>query len=754
MTDVTHRYDFDVAVVAPLRAGGSVQRSTAALLSTVTGAGLTALVIDSTDTTLRQAFRRTAATEIMRLLSSPLVELAGPGHQGRAQLVVVFHAEVSRPPSALRSAIHASRAVIVASSPGSTATAGACAADPTALMVGHDNETTRESWLDALETQVRVAAQAESVHWAAMTPGDCDWLADQGLLGRDLEPWPSGISSRALAAAPRTGPAEGRTRVGRHIVTTEPVWPKNLWAIRRHLPGTDQWDVRIFGPHARLVRQVEDVPKNWFLHAVAGPRDLGQLDFWVALTQNSQEILADPAVHEALAAGLVVILPPKDELRAAFGDAVVYADATGVRGQINFLAAQVDHYERQSSKALDFADSNSAHSLMNRLTESGVNGPLAPPPNPVPRPSPRSGRRRFRLALVTSNGAGMGHLTRLLAIARRLPDQVEPVFISLSQAVDVVASFGYTYAYIASKSETGLSAGEWNAYCEARFTEELNRLTPDALVFDGTWPYRGLTTAARQTGTPMIWSRRGMWRMSAGDRSLAHSKLFDLIVEPGEFAAEADRGATTRVADARQVDPVTVLSREELLPRDEARRRLGIDTEQQVVLITLGAGNLNDINTTTTDVIDAFKEHLPGWRILLTSNPLSMADSSYDGVESVQIYPIAEYANAFDLTVSATGYNSFHEWISACVPTLWMPNTSTQTDDQVARGRYAEDAGIGLSLEDPGREQIFEAVRRLAIPGNIEQMRRTLEARQLGNGAAAAAALITRQIMEGQVTDD
>ena len=153
-------------------------------------------------------------------------------------------------------------------------------------------------------------------------------------------------------------------------------------------------------------------------------------------------------------------------------------------------------------------------------------------------------------------------------------------------------------------------------------------------------------------------------------------------------------------------------------------------------------------------MISALKEHLPHWRIFLTSNPLSMADSSYSGVESVQIYPIAEYANAFDLTVSAAGYNSFHEWISAGVPTLWMPNTSTQTDDQVARARYAEQTGVGICLEDPDREAIFRAVERLAVPEAIEQMRRRLEERTSDNGAGAAAQLIARLITEGQDTDD
>ena len=42
--------------------------------------------------------------------------------------------------------------------------------------------------------------------------------------------------------------------------------------------------------------------------------------------------------------------------------------------------------------------------------------------------------------LLSSNGAGMGHLTRLLAYARRMPADVHRHVVSLSQAVPVVGA--------------------------------------------------------------------------------------------------------------------------------------------------------------------------------------------------------------------------------------------------------------------------------------------------------------------------
>lgn len=733
---VTHQ--FDVAVVAPLRGHGIAQRSFETTMEALVEAGLSTVVIDSTDTSAK-GIRRTAPAGILHLLRSPLLRLGGPGHLGRVQTALVFVTHDAKPPAQLRSSVHADTSVVIIADQPAVDTDPAGAADV--------SETIPVSGPNQILEQVRVATRTDRILWAAGSQPVLDALT------RDLPPeaglgiWPYGPGMEGRSAVPRQGSPESRPVLGRHIVTAEPAWPEDELEIRRMLPTTADWDVRLFGPHARMLRTLGRTPPHWSLHSVVGPQDLDQLDFWIPVTRKTAQILEDPAVYQAMAHGVVPILPAS--LRPVFGSGAAYAGPHGTRSLVRKLHADQRLYQRHSRLAVEHARSISRDRLHDVLHRCGLHAAIAPQPDPAPTPAPRDGRERFRLALVTSNGAGMGHLTRLLAIARRLPAYVEPIFISLSQAVDVVSAFDYPYAYIASRNETGLAPSAWNDYSRTRFEEELRRFTPDALLFDGTWPYRGLVAAAKSTDTPMIWSRRGMWKGQAGDRSLAHSKHFELIVEPGEFSASADRGATTRVDDASQVTPVTVLSRDELLPRGEARERLGLRTEEHVVLVTLGAGNLNDINTTTVDVIDAIKQHLPGWRILLTSNPLSLSDTSYNGVQPIQLYPIAEYANAFDLTVSAAGYNSFHEWTSACVPALWMPNTSTQTDDQVARAHYAQEIGCGLSLEDPDRSQVFEAMKILGSPGTLERMRSVLEEHWLENGAQAAAELIAEQVMEG-----
>ncbi|MGC8001020.1 hypothetical protein, partial [Salmonella enterica] len=75
----------------------------------------------------------------------------------------------------------------------------------------------------------------------------------------------------------------------------------------------------------------------------------------------------------------------------------------------------------------------------------------------------------------------------------------------------------------------------------------------------------------------------------------ATSSYFDLVIEPGEYAERYDEGVTTQRDDAVRVAPITLLSGDEVLDRGSARRELGYGQDDRVVLITLGAGNINDI---------------------------------------------------------------------------------------------------------------------------------------------------------------
>ena len=360
-----------------------------------------------------------------------------------------------------------------------------------------------------------------------------------------------------------------------------------------------------------------------------------------------------------------------------------------------------------------------------------------PDGGPAVRPSGRT------VLFISSNGTGMGHLTRLLAMARRSGPEVSPVFASMSQAVPVVDHEGYPWEYIPSKGDLGIGNRRWNALFERRMREMLARRRPEAIVFDGTYPYDGLFAAAADLPqTRLVWSRRGMWRSDGVGHQLARSSRFDLVIEPGDLAAQHDRGATAGRTDAVRVGPITLLDPDEQVDRRQAARALGIDPDRRTVLVTLGAGSSQD-RVSALDLVVSRLTAEPDLQVVLTRPVIaSQAGPVSDRVHTISVYPISRYLSAIDLAVAAAGYNSFHELVGAAVPTLFVPNLSAPLDDQPARARWADQVGAGLSLPAVTGPSVDVAVSRLLDRQERDRMARRCRQLRQPNGAAAAMAAV------------
>lgn len=340
--------------------------------------------------------------------------------------------------------------------------------------------------------------------------------------------------------------------------------------------------------------------------------------------------------------------------------------------------------------------------------------------------------------LVSSNGAGMGHLTRLLAYGRRLPDGLRPHVVSLSQAVPVVGGYGVPWEYLPSKDATGMDSGEWRWLFAERMREAVQRLRPAVLVFDGTHPYAGLDAAiASSPGTRAVWSRRAMWKPGRNTHQLAKAAWFDAVLEPGDLAADADRGATVGT-DAHRVGPVTLVDPAECSDRDTARRALGLPADGPLALVSLGAGNIND----TADEVGAAVRALAarGVGVCVTQAGIAEQAAGRDDVHLVRHFPISEHLAAFDVAVAAAGYNSFHEHLRLGLPTLFVPNDATSLDDQVARAEHAAERGWALAARTLTDDRGQAAVDALLERGPA--LAAAARAADPGNGAGAAAALV------------
>ena len=359
-----------------------------------------------------------------------------------------------------------------------------------------------------------------------------------------------------------------------------------------------------------------------------------------------------------------------------------------------------------------------------------------------------------RVLFLTSNGAGLGHVTRCMAIARRLPSDVEAVFLTLSQALPVIVEQGFHAEYLMSASYSGLANGAWNGVLARRLQHVLRLYRPAVVIFDGTFPYRGLREVIADERAPAyVWSRRAMWRPSDDRRALGMSNLFDAIVEPGEFAADADRGATVAHRHGvHAVDPITLLDPEELLDRESAEAELGLVSHHTNVLIQLGAGNINDIDSEVGMVVDRLRRW-PGVQLVVAQPTIAGASLVLpDDVTQARTYPLSRLLRAFDLTVTAAGYNSFHEAVRFAVPALYVPNDRTAVDDQVARAQFAEQVGAGVTWMPRTPERLDEVVRVLAHPTVRDDMAQTLLRRKTPNGGEAAAALLTT-LLEKRLED-
>ena len=105
-----------------------------------------------------------------------------------------------------------------------------------------------------------------------------------------------------------------------------------------------------------------------------------------------------------------------------------------------------------------------------------------------------------------------------MAIARRLGDGVEPLFLTLSAAAPVVEGMGFAVEYAPSYA-TPASGNDyrWSRRLRARLRAVIADADPAAVVFDGTHPYEALLGALP----------------ADGDRGLVPAAAVEAGLEPG-----------------------------------------------------------------------------------------------------------------------------------------------------------------------------------------------------------------------------
>ncbi|WP_283153585.1 glycosyltransferase [Guptibacillus hwajinpoensis] len=353
------------------------------------------------------------------------------------------------------------------------------------------------------------------------------------------------------------------------------------------------------------------------------------------------------------------------------------------------------------------------------------------------------------ILFVPTNGAGLGHLTRLLAIARRVK-RIDPskkiIFHTTSSAMHLILQEGFLGYHLPSKMlfPKEMSAKQWNAMLRDHLETVISIHQPETIVFDGAFPYAGLVASMRKKdGLRKIWVKRGQHKEGKAELVESKEAEFDEVYVPGEAGGE---NSMRKEGMKTYCEPVLYLDREELKDRESVRRQWNIPEGMKMVYVQLGAGKINDIHSTISILLNELLKRDDVFVVIGESIIGNRMDLKMDRVLTLRDYPNSIYFNAFDLIVTATGYNTFHEVMYFGVPSILIPNENTKTDDQVARAMIAGDAGAAIVLRDPGATDFEKAIREALDEENNRNMRKSALSLMKENGAQQMAEMIVQNV--------
>ncbi len=348
------------------------------------------------------------------------------------------------------------------------------------------------------------------------------------------------------------------------------------------------------------------------------------------------------------------------------------------------------------------------------------------------------------IVFMVTNGAGLGHLTRGLAVAkklRQLDSNFEIVFFTTSLATEVIRNMGFMFYYIPTKTlmpET-VTPSIWNEYLKYQLQQVIDFYNPVAIVFDGAYPYLGMISNLRQYKTlKSIWIKREGYKKNTSNLQELE-KNFNLVIIPKDYTEASDETYRRKYCNA-----IVLLDSKEAHSRETIRAALGLGPNNHLFYVQLGAGNINDINEQYEVSIRCILKN-PNNRILLAESIIGETIPIEDErIRTIRSYPNSQYFKAIDFAVSAVGYNTFHELLYFKVPSLFIPNMNTLKDDQLTRAQLAQEKGAALCLESVSEDRMDKALFYLV--SEKEKMKQNLQKIHQENGAGEAARYILTEI--------
>ncbi|MGC8500910.1 MAG: hypothetical protein ACP5OS_07020 [Leptospirillia bacterium] len=346
----------------------------------------------------------------------------------------------------------------------------------------------------------------------------------------------------------------------------------------------------------------------------------------------------------------------------------------------------------------------------------------------------------MRILFYATNGLGLGHVTRLLAISRavaRRDPRHERLFLTRCEAgpySEELDPFTIRIPGSSRARKAGLTPKSYFQTAHPLLWQTVASFDPHLMVVDTfpEGPEEELAPLMRWPIRKAFIYRDSRKEAFPAGRTPSLFAPYSLIIVAHEKGSVTLPEALSRDSRVHFSGPITdgVPSMEK---REELRRRLGIAEGEKAAIVTLGGGG----DSEAPPVLDRVAKELRarGVAVFAATGPLSRTiPASITAREWFPVWPLSPWLPAFDLAVGSGGYNTVTELSLAGLPTLLIPFLR-DTDDQ--EKRVEEALCQGWAIGAMSLQEIPAAINRL-----LSMSRLPREIGTVAGGADRAAELL------------
>ena len=340
----------------------------------------------------------------------------------------------------------------------------------------------------------------------------------------------------------------------------------------------------------------------------------------------------------------------------------------------------------------------------------------------------------MRFLFYSSNGLGIGHLTRLLNVAQALSKasvSSEILFLTQSEA----APFPETHPFYAiripgrNRARTGgLTAKSYLQTVRPLILQTVASFDPHVLVTD-TFP----EGPEKELAPTMEWPIHKAFifreqHVRRAEDPYLHQALrrYQRILVPHD--KDSIPLPSFLKSDPRLHWTGPILPTDPLFSREEGRKRLGIPEHQETYLLSFGGGGDPEAKQRAKEIAAFLREKKRSF--FYAAGPLSrsLPEGIHAG-EWLPLWPVRPYLKAFDGIVASGGYNTVHEILEAQIPAFlcdfprMLDPQADRIDRLVREGRVMTHSGETLTdlfaSLDPfleNRALLSESLKTLSIP--------------------------------------